>query len=81
MKLSFLLNSEDTIIQSYLIDKRQRIPKGQSTKYNPEKLATQGTQDKDKKKHKHNRICDKEDCADKIHMELFIQGYYVPWFK
>ena len=28
--------------------KRQRKPKGQSTMDNPEKLATQGTQDEDK---------------------------------
>ena len=30
------------------LKKRQRIPKGQSKKDNPEKLATQGTQDEDK---------------------------------
>ena len=30
-----------------LLNKRQRIPKGQSKKNNPEKLATQGTQDED----------------------------------
>ena len=30
-----------------LLNKRQRIPKGQSKKDNPEKLATQGTQDED----------------------------------
>ena len=29
------------------MNKRQRIPKGQSKKNNPEKLATQGTQDED----------------------------------
>ena len=29
-------------------NKRQRIPKGQSKKENPEKLVTQGTQDEDK---------------------------------
>ena len=29
-------------------NKRQRIPKGQSKKDNPEKLATQGTQDEEK---------------------------------
>ena len=32
----------------YLKKKRQRIPKGQSRKDNPEKLATQGTKDEDK---------------------------------
>ena len=35
-------------IQHYLIDKSQRIPKGQSKMNNSEKLATQGTLDKDK---------------------------------
>ena len=35
-----------------LIHKRQRTPKGQSKMENPEKLATQGTQDQDK----HNTI-------------------------
>ena len=30
-----------------IINKRQRIPKGQSKKDNPEKLATQGTQDEE----------------------------------
>ena len=30
------------------VNKRQRIPKGQSKMDNPEKLATQGTQDEDK---------------------------------
>ena len=34
--------------QHYLIDKGQRIPKGQSKMNNPEKLATQGTQDHEK---------------------------------
>ena len=29
-------------------NKRQRIPKGQSKKANPEKLTTQGTQDEEK---------------------------------
>ena len=29
-------------------NKHQRIPKGQSKKHNPEKLATQGTQDEEK---------------------------------
>ena len=32
----------------YLSNKRQRIPKGQSKKDNPEQLATQGTQDEEK---------------------------------
>ena len=31
-----------------VVNKRQRIPKGQSKKDNPEKLATQGTQDEEK---------------------------------
>ena len=31
-----------------VINKRQRIPKGQSNIDNPEKLATQGTQDEEK---------------------------------
>ena len=33
-----------------LINKRQRIPKGQLQIDHPEKLATQGTQDKEKQK-------------------------------
>ena len=33
------------------INKRQRIPKGQSKMDNPEKLATQGTQDEEIQKH------------------------------
>ena len=39
-----------------LSNKRQRIPKGQSNMYNPEKLATQITQDEEKQQ-KHNTIC------------------------
>ena len=39
----------------YYINKRQRIPKGQSKKDNPEKMAKQGTQDEEKQKH--NTIC------------------------
>ena len=31
------------------MNKRQRLPKGQSKKYNSEKLATQGTQDEENK--------------------------------
>ena len=31
-----------------MLNKRQRTPKGQSKLDNPEKLATQGTQDEDK---------------------------------
>ena len=38
-------------------NERQRIPKGPSNMDNPEKLATQGTQDEDKKNKKHNTIC------------------------
>ena len=34
------------------MNKRQRIPKGQSKMDDPEKLATQGTQDEDK----HNKM-------------------------
>ena len=34
-------------------NKRQRIPKGNQKKDNPETLATQGTQDEEK----HNTIC------------------------
>ena len=30
------------------LNKRKRIPKGQSKMYNPEKLATQGAQDEEK---------------------------------
>ena len=44
-------------IQHYLIDKGQRIPKGQSKMDNPEKLAAQGTLDEDKQNKKHNTIC------------------------
>ena len=36
----------------YMYTKRQRIPKGQSKKDNPKKLATQGTQQKEKKQNK-----------------------------
>ena len=36
-------------------NKCQRIPKGQSKMDNPEKLATQGTQDEEKQKH--STIC------------------------
>ena len=40
-----------------MVNKRQRIPKGQSKKDNPEKGATQGTQDEEKTKKKYNTIC------------------------
>ena len=40
-----------------MTNKRQRIPKGQSNNDNPEKLATQGTQDTGKTKQRHNTIC------------------------
>ena len=33
-----------------IVNKRQRLPKGQSEKDNPENLATQGTQDEEKQK-------------------------------
>ena len=57
---------EASILTLFLLDldKRQRIPKGHSNMDNPEKLATQGTQDKDKQmleniegalKHGHSR--------------------------
>ena len=36
----------------YFLNKRQRIPNGQSKMYNPEKLAAQGTQDEVKKQSK-----------------------------
>ena len=40
----------------YIINKRQRIPKGQSEKdNNPKEPETQGTQDEEKQKH--NIIC------------------------
>ena len=39
-----------------LLNNRQRIPKGQSKIDNPEKLATQGTQDEEKQNKKHNKI-------------------------
>ena len=42
---------------TFNINKRQRIPQRQSIMDNPEKLATQGTQDEDKTKQKHNTIC------------------------
>ena len=47
------LNNKDEInnnvnINMYIINKRQRISKGQLKNDNPEKLATQGTQDEDK---------------------------------
>ena len=41
-------------------NKRQRIPKGHSKKENPEKLETQGPQDKEKKP-QHNM------CKAKLH--------------
>ena len=44
------------LVLSKVINKRQRIPKGQSKTENPEKLATQGTQDKTNLQ-KHNTIC------------------------
>ena len=41
----------------FSINKRQRIPKGQSQMDNPEKLATLGTQDEEKlKKKNHNTL-------------------------
>ena len=36
------------VLVSSVLDQRQRTPKGQSKRDNPEKLATQGTQDEDK---------------------------------
>ena len=36
---------------TFNINKRQRIPQRQSIMDNPEKLATQGTQDEDKTQH------------------------------
>ena len=33
---------------TYFLNKRQRIPKGQSKMYNPQKLAAYGTQDEEK---------------------------------
>ena len=40
------------------LNKRQRIPKGQSKMYNPEKLAAQGTQDEVKNKAKtQHKMC------------------------
>ena len=44
--------------ENLLINKRQRTQKGQSIMDNPQKLATQSTQDEAKKsKKKHNTIC------------------------
>ena len=45
-----------------LVNKRQRIPKGQCKMDNPEKLTTQGTQDDEKPKQnktktQHNMCC------------------------
>ena len=40
----------DIVCVTIARNKRQRIPKGQLKMDNPEKLATQGTQDEDKKK-------------------------------
>jgi hypothetical protein len=39
------------IVEHYNLNKRKKIPKGQSKMDNPEKLATEGTQD-EKKQHK-----------------------------
>ena len=38
-------------------NKRQRIPKGQSKMDNPEKLATQGTQDEEKQNKRQHNMC------------------------
>ena len=42
-------NDGNTRNASYALNKRQRIPKGQSKMDNPEKLATQGTQDEERR--------------------------------
>ena len=45
--MQFMLNYWDS--ESFnLVNKRQRIPKGQSKMDNPEKLATQSTKDEEK---------------------------------
>ena len=47
----FLIQYSVLILNLYgfnYVNKRQRIPKGQSKMDNPDKLATQATQDKDK---------------------------------
>ena len=46
------------LIDMRLVNKRQRIPKGQSRMNNPEKLATWGTQNEEKQcKNTHTYIC------------------------
>ena len=45
------------INQTTYKNKHQRIPNGQLKMDNPEKLATQGTQNEERKKQKHNTIC------------------------
>jgi len=40
-----------------MLNKRKRIPKGQSKMDNPEKLAQYGTQDEEKQNKKQNTIC------------------------
>ena len=43
--------------QYRLANKHQKIPKGQYKMDNAEKMATQGTQDENNTKQKHNPIC------------------------
>ena len=40
-----------------MCDKHQRIPKAQSKKDDPEKLATQGTQDEEKQSKTQHNMC------------------------
>ena len=50
---------------SAIPNKRQKIPKGQSEMDNPEKLATQGTQDDDKQNTTQYNMCWTLLCANK----------------
>jgi len=46
-----------SLICLWLYYKCQRIPKGQSKYNNPEKLATQGTQDEEKQNENKHNMC------------------------
>ena len=62
-QLSFVNKEKDKCISCPY--KRQKIPKGQSKMNNPEKQATQGTQDNDKQNKKHNTMCWTPLCTSK----------------
>ena len=49
-----------------IVDKRQRIPKGQSKLDNPEKLVTYGTQDEEKQSRAQNNMHWTPLCENKL---------------